>query len=72
MDKIEMSLGMLDGNAFAIMGRFHANASSAGWSEEDISGVLDEAMMGDYQSLLETIAEHCENGDELIDMFMED
>lgn len=49
-----------DGNAFAIMGRFRRAARDAGWSAEEISDVLEEAMSGDYDHLLAVMMEHVE------------
>ena len=49
-----------DGNAFAIMGRFRSAARHAGWTAEEISDVLEEAMAGDYDHLLATMMEHVE------------
>ena len=53
-----------DGNAFAIMGRFTREARRAGWTQEEIRAVLDEARSSDYDHLLATIAEHVEEPDE--------
>jgi hypothetical protein len=56
--KVRMRLVGEDGNAFAIMGRFRRAARDAGWSAEEISDVLEEAMAGDYDHLLATMMEH--------------
>lgn len=53
-----------DGNAFAIMGRFKRAARDAGWSAEEISDVLEEAMAGDYDHLLAVMMEHVEEPDD--------
>jgi hypothetical protein len=56
--KVRMQLVGMDGNAFAIMGRFHKAAVKAGWSKEEISAVLKEAESSDYNHFLATIMEH--------------
>lgn len=61
LSKVKCRLIGEDGNAFAIMGRFKNAARKAGWSNEDIKKVLDEAMSGDYDHLLATIMEHCDD-----------
>jgi len=58
--KVEMRLVGEDGNAFAILGRFQKAARRAGWTEEAIRAVMDEATSGDYDHLLATILEHVE------------
>ncbi len=60
MKKIKLNLIGLDGNAFAIMGAFQKQAKKEGWSEKEISDVINEAKSGDYNHLLNTISEHCE------------
>jgi hypothetical protein len=62
--KVTMRLVGEDGNAFAIMGRFRRAARDAGWSAEEISHVLEEAMAGDYDHLLAVMMEHVEEPDE--------
>lgn len=59
--KINLKLVGLDGNAFALMGAFRHQARKEGWSEEEVHSVLDEAMTGDYNHLLRTLMEHCED-----------
>jgi len=50
-----------DGNAFALMGTFQRAARKEGWTQEEIKVVLDKAMSGDYDNLVCTLADHCEN-----------
>lgn len=57
-ETIELDLTEVDGNAFAIMGAFRRQAKKEGWTEAEISAVLDEAMKGDYNHLLQTIIKH--------------
>ena len=47
-----------DGNAWAIMGNAQRVARKAGWSREKIEEVMDEAMEGDYDHLLQTMMKH--------------
>ena len=44
-----------DGNAYAILGRAQRVARQAGWPQETIKAVMDEAMAGDYDHLLCTM-----------------
>jgi len=60
MKKVKMKLVGLDGNAFSIMGAFRKNAIKQGWTIEQVNAVLDEAMMGDYNHLLQTIIKNVE------------
>lgn len=60
MKKITLQLVGLDINAFSVMGAFRRQAQKEGWAEEEIDLVLEEAMSGDYNHLLATVAERCE------------
>lgn len=53
--KVKLNLVGKDGNAFAVMGLFRQKARKEGWTSEEIKTVLDEAMSGDYDHLLQTI-----------------
>jgi len=53
-----MELVGMDGNVFAIMGRFHKAAIKSGWSKEEISAVLKKAQASDYNHFLATIMDH--------------
>jgi hypothetical protein len=59
--KVKLNLVGIDGNAFSIMGAFKAKARREKWTHEEIDAVLKEAMSGDYDHLLATIMEHCED-----------
>lgn len=50
----------VNGNAFAIMGHFQREARRAGWTKEEIDLVLTEAKSSDYDHLLSTIMEYCD------------
>ena len=58
MKKIKLKLEGLDGNAFALMGAFRSQAKKEGWTNEEISAVLNKCMSGDYRHLLETLADN--------------
>lgn len=61
MKKVKLTLVGLDGNAFALMGAFQRQARREKWTSKEINEVLDECMSGDYNHLLRTLAEHCED-----------
>jgi len=61
MSKVGMSLEGLDGNAFSLLGAFTERATQQGWSKEAIDEVRKEAMAGDYNHLLQTLADHTED-----------
>lgn len=46
------------GNVFVVMGRFQDTALRQGWTQSDVQVVLDQAMSGDYDNLIETINAH--------------
>jgi len=58
--KVNLELVGLDGNAFSLLGAFKKQARKEGWSEEEIMGVINEAMSGDYNHLLQTLMAHTE------------
>ncbi len=67
-----MQLVGIDGNAFSIMGAFSSNARRQGWTSEEIKSVLDEAMSGDYNHLLATIASNVDEPEMFDDEDLED
>ena len=58
---IKLRLVGLDGNAFFLMGAFSRQAKQEGWTKEEIAGVLHEAQSRDYDHLLATLADHCQD-----------
>lgn len=62
--KVRLTLVGLDGNAFALMGAFQNQARREGWTKEEISAVLNECKSGDYDHLLCTLMDVCEDVDE--------
>ena len=67
MKKINLKLVGLDGNAFSIMGAFQRQARKEDWDKQEIDAVLNEARSGDYDHLLSTIMDHCEDPSEEYD-----
>lgn len=59
--KVKLQLVGLDGNSFVLMGTFQQQAKKEGWSKEEIRAVLDECVSQDYDHLLRTLMEHCED-----------
>ena len=59
--KVKLTLVGLDGNAFSLMGAFQSAARRQGWSKDEINKVLDECKKSDYNHLLATLAENCED-----------
>lgn len=45
-------------NAFVLLGLARSVAKRAGWSEDTIKAMSDEAMSGDYDHLLQTLQKH--------------
>ncbi len=57
--KIKLTLAGLDGNAFSLIGAFSKQARKEGWSQEDITVVINDAMSKDYNHLLNVLQSHC-------------
>lgn len=57
--KVYLELGVLDGNAFVLMGAFQKQARREGWTQEEIKKVLDECRKSDYDHLIQTLMAHC-------------
>lgn len=62
--KVKLALLGLDGNAFSLIGAFRRQARREGWTPEEIKVVTDKCMEGDYNHLLCTLMEHCEDPDD--------
>lgn len=58
MSKPQLKLVGQDGNAFMILGLARRAAVKAGWPQEKIDKVMNEAKAGDYDHLLQTIMRH--------------
>ncbi len=56
-----MALVGKDRNAFYLMGAFSVAAKRQGWTKAEVNEVLDKAKAGDYDDLLNTLQEHCED-----------
>ncbi len=59
--KIKLTLCGLNGNAFSLMGAFQRQARREKWTPEEIKIVLIECKSGDYDHLLLTLMEVCED-----------
>ena len=55
MHKLNIDLEGVDGNTFALIAYFKREARRAGWSPEEITKVLDDAMSEDYNHLLQVL-----------------
>jgi hypothetical protein len=60
--KVKLTLVGLDGNAFSLMGAFQRQARKEKWTKEEIDSVINNCMSGDYNHLLCTLMEHCDDG----------
>ena len=59
--KIKLDLVGLDDNAFSLMGAFSRQARREHWTKEEIDEVINEAKSGDYDHLLCTLMDHCDD-----------
>lgn len=64
MKTIKLTLVGLDGNAFSLLGAFRRQARNESWSAEEISVVMKECQSGDYDHLLQTLMDVCEDADD--------
>jgi hypothetical protein len=62
--KVTLTLVGLDSNAFSLLGAFQSQARREKWTNKEIKAVIDEATSSDYDHLLMTLMNHCEDGDE--------
>lgn len=58
MEKPELKIIGMDGNAFSIIAKARRAAKKAGWTSDEISSFCEEAMDGDYGHLLSTTMKH--------------
>ena len=49
-----------DGDAFAVIGAVRIAIHSAAWTPEEMVGVMDDMMSGDYDHLLTVACDVCE------------
>lgn len=61
MEKLNLRLVGVDGNAFFLLGAFVKQAKKENWSEEDIDKIINEAKSKDYKHLLSTLSSYCRN-----------
>ncbi len=57
--KVDVELVGQDGNAFAIISRCVRAMRKAGWTTTEIAGFKSKAMSGNYDELLATVIEYC-------------
>lgn len=62
--KVCLDLVGTDGNAFAVLGKFSAEAMKQGWEQNEIDVVLAQCQQGDYDHLLATILLYSEPKEE--------
>jgi len=62
--KVKLQLAGLDGNAFALLGAFRKQAKKENWTKEEINKVIKEASSGDYNNLVNVLANHCDEEDD--------
>ena len=55
MKKLNLNLEGKNGNAFCLLGYFMKEAKKAGWTEEEIKKVVEDAKSGDYDHLLQVL-----------------
>jgi hypothetical protein len=56
----KVTLVGVDGNAYSLMGAATVAMRRAGCTKKHIARVMDEAMSGDYNALIGTLAYYCE------------
>lgn len=59
--KLKLKLVGVNNNAYSIMDAFESQARKEGWSEEEISAVIQECRSSNYDHLLRTVAKLCRN-----------
>jgi hypothetical protein len=60
IEKPILNLTTCDGNAMFIIGRATKTARNAGWSNERIDKMVEDAMSGDYDHVLQTMFKNFE------------
>ena len=60
--KVKCRLVGVDGNAFCLLAAWTKAAHNQNWTREEMEAVVDEARSGDYNHLLRTLSNHCEDG----------
>jgi hypothetical protein len=58
LDKVELNLIGLDGNAYSLMGAFEAEARKQGWEKFEIQQVLRKCKESNYDNLLRVLMEY--------------
>jgi len=58
--KVKLRLVGLNGNSFSLMGAFKNQARKEGWTKEEIDAVIKECTSDDYNHLIATLMEVCD------------
>ena len=58
---VKLKLVGINGNAYNVMGAFQREARRQGWKDWEIEKVLTICQSSDYNNLLTTILDHCED-----------
>lgn len=59
--KVTLKLVGLDGNAYNLLGAFKKNALKQGWTPQEIEKIITVATSSDYNHLLTTLIDNCED-----------
>lgn len=57
---VKLDLVGLNGNAFNLLSKFRRQAQKEKWLKDEIDAVLAEAMKSDYNHLLATLMDYCD------------
>ena len=57
---VNLDLTSINGNAFNLMGHFQKQARKENWTQKEIDQVIDECRSGDYDHLVQTLIQYCE------------
>jgi len=55
MNKLNLDLSGIDGNAFSLLAYFKKEAKEAGWTDSSIKEIINKAQQGDYDHLIRTL-----------------
>jgi hypothetical protein len=55
MIKLKLDLQSVDSNAYMLLGYFRKTAKRAGWTQDEIEKITEEAMSDDYDHLIQTL-----------------
>lgn len=61
LPKVPVKLVGLDGNAMVLIAAVQRGARRAGWPQDRLKELVDEATSGDYDHVLQTLMSVCKN-----------